>query len=153
MTEGYRIGYWRFSAWFVGLSLAIPAASIALKAATGLELGQFAGSIVPIIIAAMQEGVHFARGTKRVPTGKERLLLARMLTAIAVAWSSVLFFVVFLLARPGAELLIGILGPTVIFGAILVMILVMFFMAWLFVGIGSKNEMKLLAKNIAKDFE
>ena len=153
MTEGYKIGYWRFSAWYLGLSIAIPLASLALKAATGLELGQFAGSIIPMIIASMQEGVHFARGTRRVPSGKERLLMARMLTCIALAWTSVLMFVVVLLAPQAGAFLVSILGPALIIGLIIVMLAIYFFLAWLFIGMGAKNEMKIAAKDVSKDFE
>ncbi len=153
MTEGYKIGYWRFSGWFLGLSILIPLASFALKAATGIELGQFAGSIIPVMIASMQEGVQFARGTKRVPGRKERLLIARMLTCIAVAWSSVLVFVAILLNPQFGPVLMKTLGPALVLGLILFMIAIFFFLSWLFVGMGAKNEMKLVDKNITKDFE
>ncbi|MDG1472839.1 MAG: ABZJ_00895 family protein [Ascidiaceihabitans sp.] len=153
MTEGYKIGYWRFSAWFLGLSIAIPAVSFALKAATGVELGQFAGTIIPMIVASMQEGVQFARGTKRAPSGKERLLIARMLTCIAIAWTSVLVFVTVLFAPQIGVVLMSTLGPAVLMGLILFMIAIFFFMAWMFVGMGAGNEMKLVSKDVTKDFE
>lgn len=153
MTEGYKIGYWRFSMWFVGLAIAIPLASTALKAATGIELGQFAGSIIPMIIASMQEGVHFARGTKRLPNGKERLLIARMLTCIALAWTSVLVFVSLLLAPQVGAFLMATLGPAMVIGLIIIMLAIYFFMGWLFVGMGAKNEIKHAKHNPSKDFE
>lgn len=153
MTDGYKVGYLRFTAWFLGLTIAIPAASVALQKLTGVELGQFAGSVIPMIIGAMQEGVQFARGTKRLPTRKERLLIARMLTAIAVAWSSVVLFVGYLLAPATGAMVVGVLGPAMVFGLILLMIAMFFFLGWLFLGMGAKNEIKLAQKLSLKDLK
>ena len=153
MTDGYKIGYWRCSAWFLGLSIAIPAASFLVKLVFGIELGQFAGSIIPVMIASMMEGVQFSRGTKRLPSRKERLLIARMLTAISIAWSSVLVFVVILLAPGLGEFVASTLGPALLLGMILVLIAFFFFLSWLFLGMGAKNEMKMIDVPSAKDFE
>lgn len=139
----------RFLAWFVGLTIGLPVLIMLIRETTGFDLNSSAVSIIPIFIAAMQEGIAFAKITKTRPETGQAWRLAGVMTLWAVVASVILAVVQWFvfpdfaqaLAQLGRESAVLFAGFTVFY------LLALFLSARLFFGLGARNQMKIEQKN------
>lgn len=143
----------RFLSWFVGLTIGLPLLIAMIDYAVGVSLDSAAVSIIPMFMAAMQEGQTFAKREKRAPQSRESWHYAQRMTLMAVAASAVLA-VPFLVFVPEilAELLsTGSQGLALLATMLALFVLIGFLSARFFFAFAARNLLKAEAKRIAKE--
>ncbi len=142
----YKIGYFRFSAWFLGLTIGLPLLFMAIAYFSSFDLSSSASTVIPMMIASLQEGTHFARAEHRRPEGREAWGIAVRLTGVAMAITIVLTAILFLI-QPELFAVLGFPGLVII---LLVFALLFVVLGRLFLGLGARSHMKALEKQRAK---
>ncbi|MCR9126294.1 MAG: ABZJ_00895 family protein [Rhodobacteraceae bacterium] len=144
----YRIGIWRFCAWFIGLSIGLPLLFEALRSFAGLDLASSGASILPMMIASMQEGSAFARTERRRPGNAEAWRFAVSLTALGAGLTVVTATASVLLVPSAMALAAGMSVGAVamIAGVVIVLYLGL---ARIFFGLGARSRMKVIEQDPA----
>lgn len=136
----YAINYKRFALVFLGMTIGLPLLLVAIGMLTGIDLNNAGTSIIPIMIASLIEGQHFARADARRPTSAEAWKIALQLTGLAVILSVGLAILSFLIWPD----LMGLV-PLSWFGIIaLVVALVMFITSRVFFALGAKTQLRAM---------
>lgn len=147
----YTFNVLRFSGWFVGVSVVIPIILFLVELLIDVDLGSSGTSIIPILIAAMQEGIHFARSERAAPKGRPAWKISITMALIAFVWSIILAFALWIFEPSAIEFVLQILTPIIliaIFAGIFVLYLLL---GRFFFGMGARNELKVIARKAARE--
>lgn len=144
----YSLKLSRFLGWFVGLTIGLPILLLLIDWAVGVNLDSSAVSIIPMFIAAMQEGTAFAKAERRRPESKEAWKLAWRMTLLAAAATLILSVVHFFIFPDLGIVLAQMEAGNFAILAVFVVLLFgfMFLVARFFFGLGARNQMKVIDK-------
>lgn len=131
----------RFATWYIALSIAVPGLIHVLKMTTGLDLSSGGVSIIPMMLAAMNEGTQYARATQSAPKGKR----AWQFAGLFALFGSLLTMLLAAMVLVSAPHLLGwTFRPSLTFIAVggVVMILAYTLVGRLFFSLGAVSELK-----------
>jgi len=146
----YRINLKRFCLIYLGLFVGLPIAFMLIARVTGFDMGSAAASILPIMMAAMIEGMHFVRTTGEKPRGGAAWRLALIMARMALFLSGAVVVIVMIAVPDLYAFLVHVLSISGLLVIISVYTVLMVVLGRVFFGLGARNELKIQRLN-AKD--
>ena len=134
----------RFLLVFIGTTLAVAAALLAIEAATGTNIRNAGMSLVPYFTAASVEGQRFARGAQNNPSTAAIWNGSLVMGLLGIAGSFILALP-FVMGPLGRSLLAAT-NPLLLIGLVVMYAALGTLMSRLFWGIGYKSERRAQAK-------
>lgn len=147
----YTFNVLRFSGWFVGVSVVIPIILFLVELLIDVDLGSSGTSIIPILIAAMQEGIHFARSERAAPKGRPAWKISITMALIAFVWSIILAFALWIFEPSAIEFVLQILTPIILIAIFVGIFVLYLLLGRFFFGMGARNELKVIARKAARE--
>ncbi len=151
MTNGLNLK--RFVAYYLGLSIGIPILKAVINRLTGMDLTSSATGIIPIMVAALDQGMQYGTRHETPATNREMWRYAVILGGLGVVMSGLIAGAVVLLMPGLRDLYLTLVGGATLAVATVICLILFPPLARWFFGQGMRNAHKLQAKKKAKSPE
>ena len=142
------IGFRRYTCAYVLAVLALAVAQYAIQAYFAYRLPAGMSTWLPVMVAAMDAGQHFARRHDAALPGRDAWSLAVRATLIVLAVNLLILAV--LLASTDALAPLARLSPPLIVAVAAFLMLVIFLTNRIFLTLGARNELKARARRAGR---